>query len=211
MRCEVLGQSTLFTGVRHVAERPASRRVEASITIDVPEEGVTLADLESAVWSAASAAARDALAAACEVMEADALARVWDGVSLDRRRPLNVLTRFGWVRLMRWYVKDRDDYSYRHPLDTVLSLVPRQHASPWVIQQAAALLAQMPVRQAADLLSRYVGTGTDFRTLHSLRRQSELRLLEVPASAEMAIMKSSPASSARQTARRLPAAVHRLG
>ena len=72
-------------------------------------------------------------------------------------------------------MRDRQDNGYRHLLDEVLRLVPRQHASPWVIQQAAALAAQVTVRRAADFLAGYLGTNVDHRTLHSLLRQPEIR------------------------------------
>ena len=157
--------------MRHAVERPKSRNVQETISVSVPEEGMTLDELESAVWAAAGAAARDAITAACAVIEADAMVRAGDRVSLDRRRSLDVLTRFGWVRLTRWHVRDRQDNGYRHLLDEVLRLVPRQHASPWVIQQAAALAAQVTVRRAADFLAGYLGTNVDHRTLHSLVRQ----------------------------------------
>ena len=112
-----------------------------------------------------------ALASACEIIEADAQARVTGNVTLDRRRPLDVLTRFGWVRLMRWYQRDSQSEGYHYPLDAVLRLTPRQHASPWVIQQAAALAAQLSYREAAEFLSGYLGTNVDHRTLHSLVSQ----------------------------------------
>jgi hypothetical protein len=161
--------------MRHAVERPKSRNVQETISVSIPEEGMTLDEPESAVWAAASAAARDAITAACAVIEADAVVRAGDRVSLDRRRPLDVLTRFGWVRLTRWHVRDRQDNGYRHLLDEVIRLVPRQHASPWVIQQAAALAAQVTVRRAADFLAGYVETNVDHRTLHSLLRQPEIR------------------------------------
>lgn len=129
---------------------------------------MTLAELESALWLSVQAAARDALVLACGVIEADAQARISGTVTLDRRRPLDVLTRFGWIRLMRWYQRDHDRNGYQYPLDAVLGLVPRQHASPWVIEQAAALTAQFSYREAAEFLTAYLGTNVDHRTLYNL-------------------------------------------
>lgn len=129
---------------------------------------MSLAELESAVWSSVQVAARDAIVLACEIIEADAQARVSGAVTLDRRRPLDVLTRFGWVRLLRWYQRDHDRNGYHYPLDAVLGLVPRQHASPWVIEQASALAGQLSYREAAEFLTGYLGTNVDHRTLYSL-------------------------------------------
>jgi hypothetical protein len=154
--------------VRVAGEPPESRNVSANITFVVPETGMTLAELESAVWTSVQAAAREAIVLACDVLEADAQARVSGTVTLDRRRPLDILTRFGWVRFMRWYQRDKDHKGYHYPLDAVLGLVPRQHASPWVIEQASALAAQFSYREAAEFLTGYLGTNVDHRTLHSL-------------------------------------------
>jgi hypothetical protein len=136
---------------------------------------MTLAELESAVWSAVQAAARDAVVLACEVIEADAQARISGTVTLDRRRPLDILTRFGWIRLMRWYQRNHDRDGYQYPLDGVLGLVPRQHASPWVIDQAAALAGQFSYREAAEFLTSYLGTNVDHRTLYNLVGHAKAR------------------------------------
>lgn len=129
---------------------------------------MTLAEVESAVWSSVQVAARDAIVLACEIIEADAQAQVSGTVTLDRRRPLDVLTRFGWIRLLRWYQRDHDRDGYHYPLDAVLGLVPRQHASPWVIEQASVLAGQLSYREAAKFLTGYLGTNVDHRTLYSL-------------------------------------------
>jgi Uncharacterised protein family (UPF0236) len=134
-----------------------------------------MAELESAVWASVQVAARDALVLACEVIEADAQSRVSGNVTLDRRRPLDVLTRFGWIRLLRWYQRDHDRAGYHYPLDAVLGLVPRQHASPWVIEQASALAGQLSYREAAEFLTGYLGTNVDHRTLYSLVSNPQAR------------------------------------
>jgi hypothetical protein len=134
-----------------------------------------MAELEAAVWSSVQAAAREAIVRACEIIEADAQARVSGTVTLDRRRPLDVLTRFGWIRLFRWYQRDQHREGYHYPLDAVLALVPRQHASPWVIDQAAALSGQLSYREAAEFLTGYLGTNVDHRTLYSLVGSAQTR------------------------------------
>lgn len=136
---------------------------------------MTLAELESAVWASVQVAARDAIVLACEIIEADAQARVVGSVTLDRRRPLDVLTRFGWVRLLRWYQRNHERVGYHYPLDEVLGLVPRQHASPWLIEQASALAGQLSYREAAEFLSGYLGTNVDHRTLYSLVGNAQAR------------------------------------
>jgi hypothetical protein len=144
------------------------RSVAASIIFVVPEAGMTLAELEAAVWSSVQVAARDAIVRGCQIIEADAQARISGSVTLDRRRPLDLLTRFGWVRLLRWYQKDRDRGGYHYPLDAVLGLAPRQHSSPWVIAQASMLAAKLSYREAAEFLSGNLGIDVDHRTLHSM-------------------------------------------
>lgn len=71
--------------------------VSTTITLSIPEGGISLAALEAAVAEAATRAGRDLLLAGCQAMERESLA--WSGSSLrhEKRRSVDLLTRFCWV------------------------------------------------------------------------------------------------------------------
>ena len=83
----------------------------------------------------------------------------------NKRRPLHLLTRFGWMRLTRWHMRQPDG-TYACPLDALLGLERRQHASPWITHQAVALATRLPYRQATLLLSGWVEAPIDHRSLY---------------------------------------------
>ena len=77
--------------------------VETTIKVSIPEGGVSMGDLERCVGRAGEEAGRELLGKVCQMLEEEGLA------ALRRRRqaqqvkirPLDVLTRFGWLRLER--------------------------------------------------------------------------------------------------------------
>src|SRR3972149_4537523 len=114
--------------------------VETTIKVRIPEGGELLGKV-------------------CQMLEEEGRA------ALRRRRqaqqvkirPLDVLTRFGWLRLERRQVVDRATGRYYCPLDEVLALKGKRHYSPWVQAQAVALATRIPYRQAARLLGGWLG------------------------------------------------------
>jgi len=149
--------------------------VETTITVSIPEGGATLDELEAAVGRAVEEAGQRLLTAGCADLEEEALIRLrrmGRPVQQVKVRPLDMLTRFGWIRLERRQVVHRGDGRYFCPLDGVLGLAPRQHASPWVQQQAVALATRIPYRQATALLSGWLGTPLDHRTLYAWVQQA---------------------------------------
>ncbi len=126
--------------------------VETTITVSIPDNGATLGELEERVAQAVQEAGRTLLAEACQALE-KAVAVRRRRVQQVKARPRDLLTRFGWLRLQRRQVVDRVQGRYTCPLDELLALAPRQHASPWVQEQAVALATRLPYRQAATLLS----------------------------------------------------------
>lgn len=141
--------------------------VETTISISIPEEGLSFEALEATVAKVMVEAGRKLVVASCRAMEGKITDELGPGVRREKLRPLDMLTRFGWIKLQRWYVYDRTKGEYRYPLDELLGLRPRQHASPWAIAQAAALATRMPYRQAAALLCEMVGGFVDHRTLYA--------------------------------------------
>lgn len=137
--------------------------VETTITVSIAEEA-DLGEMEQRVWEAVWAAGRALVVAAAGVVEEAALV-AGSELRREKRRPREVLTRFGWVRLARWQVVRQG--RYRYPLDERLGLAPRCHASPWVRAQAVALATRFPYRQAAALLQEMVSGFVDHRTLHA--------------------------------------------
>ena len=152
--------------------------VETTITVSIPERGATLGEVEAAVGQAVEEAGRRLLLSACREMEEEAVRRMRGRVQQVKVRPLDLLTRFGWVRLERRQVVDRAKRRYWRPLDDVLGLAPRQHASPWVQQQAVTLATRIPYRQAATILSRLLGTPLDHRTVYAWVRQAGAAVVE---------------------------------
>lgn len=154
------------------------RTVEATIRVSIPEEGATLAEVEAAVMQAAEEAGGRLLLAACRELEEKALRELRGRVQQVKVRPLDILTRFGWIRLGRRQVVQRGDGRYFCPLDDVLGLAPRQHASPWVQRQAVALATRIPYRQATTLLAAWLGTPLDHRTVYAWVQQAGQVIVE---------------------------------
>lgn len=142
--------------------------VETTITLTIPRAGMSLQELERRVWEQLCEAAGSLLRDACREMESQILLHGAGQLRRDKPRQLDLLTRFGWLRLERWQLQDRRTGRYSRPLDQVLGIKPRRHASPWVIEQAVGLATRLPYRQATDLLCRLLGQpGTvDHRTLY---------------------------------------------
>jgi hypothetical protein len=149
--------------------------VETTIRVSIPEEGATLGQLEAVVARAVEEAGQRLLLGACGELEEEALIRLRrmrGRVQQVKMRPLDMLTRFGWVRLQRRQVVQREDGRYFCPLDDVLGLGPRQHASPWVQGQTVALATRIPYRQATALLAEWLGTPLDHRTVYAWVQQA---------------------------------------
>ena len=106
------------------------------------------------------------LLALCHELEAQVLTRAGPSLRSDHRRARHLLTRFGWIRLERWQVRERESGRYAYPLDDALGLQPRQRASRWVVEAAMALAARLPYRHATELLDSLLGVPIDHRTVH---------------------------------------------
>src|SRR3990172_1090815 len=126
--------------------------VQVTVTLSIPEGSIALEALEEEI---------------AQVIEAAHLQRQAASLRRDKQRPLDLLTRFGWVRLMRWQVRGPDG-GYHRPLDELVGLHSHQHASPWITSQAVALATRLPYRQAAHLLSNILQTPIDHRSLYGL-------------------------------------------
>ena len=128
-------------------------------------EGCTLAELEELISDQLQRAGRDLLIAACSALEDGLLENQAADLQPNKRRPRDLLTRFGWIRLSRWSARDRSSGQYHYPLDEALAMEPRQHASPWVMRRAIELAAKLSYREATALLAHLIGTEVDHRTL----------------------------------------------
>lgn len=142
--------------------------VETTITVKIPDDGATLDQLEGQVAKAVQEAGRTLLVEACRALEEQALTaqRRQRRVQQVKVRPRDLLTRFGWLRLERRQLVDRGRGRYTCPLDDLLALAPRQHASPRVQELAVQLATRLPYRQAAALLGSWLETPVDHRTLY---------------------------------------------
>ena len=144
--------------------------VEATITVSIAEGEETLASLEAEIAEKLGEAGRELLSASCRALEEEAMRR--PGAQRVKRRSLDMLTRFGWLRLERWQVVDRKRRRYYCPLDQALKLQPRRHCSPWILEQAVALATRVPYRQATQLLADLLAAPVDHRTVHAWVQQA---------------------------------------
>lgn len=158
--------------------------VEITVKVSICQEGMSLQELEEAVGVAVGEAGRDLLRRGCQALEDSWLERqstlgAGGGQTVlrrSKRRSLDLLTRFGWIRLSRWQMRDAEG-RYHQPLDSLLGLQPRQHASPWITAQAVALATRLPYRQATQLLSGFVGQWLDHRSLYAWVRSTGVALV----------------------------------
>lgn len=150
--------------------------VETTISLSIPE-GADLAEVEGLVAQAAKEAGQQLLLSACQQLEEEVLAKKGWALRREKQRPLELLTPFGWLRLPRWQVLERDSGRYYYPLDSTLGLTPRQHATPLVISQAIALATRLPYRQATYLLQQWVGAFVDHRTVYAWMKQAGAKVV----------------------------------
>lgn len=140
------------------------RRVTDTVELTL-QEGCTLAELEDQIADLLQEKGRQLLIAACATLEERLLEDQAGDLQPNKRRPRDLLTRFGWVRLNRWSVRDRASGQYHYPLDEAVAMEPRQHASPWVVRWAVELAAKLSYREATALLTHLIGTQVDHRTV----------------------------------------------
>ena len=138
--------------------------VETTVTISINPKELTLEGLEIQIGEALQQAGKDLLINACTRVETQVL-EGHSELHRSKLRGLHMLTRFGWIRLNRWQMRD-DRGRFFYPLDQVLGLQPRQHASPWITDQAVALATRLPYRQATYLLRSFVEEPIDHRSLY---------------------------------------------
>lgn len=150
--------------------------VETMVSISIDPQGMTLEALEAEIGAAVQQAGRRLLKEACRAIEAEVLQHQPSALRRCKQRSLHLLTRFGWIRLSRWQMRDAAG-SYSCPLDAALGLQPPQHASPWIIAQAVALATRLPYRQATLLLGGLLDESLDHRTLHRWLQQAGARIV----------------------------------
>lgn len=89
--------------------------VKTTVTITIPEKGMTLEDLVSEIGQALKNAGQHLVAQVCQAMEAEILEQEGSKYLLDKRRTLDLLTRFGWIRLYRWQMREKGGGYCRPP------------------------------------------------------------------------------------------------
>jgi len=150
--------------------------VETTVTLSISPKGHTLEELEPQIGEALQQAGKDLLVQACRIMEAQVLEERSE-LRRSKLRGLHLLTRFGWMRLSRWQMCEAQGRFFC-PLDQVLDLQPRQHASPWITQQAIVLATRLPYRQAAYLLGGFLEEEIDHRSLYRWVQKSGAQIVE---------------------------------
>jgi hypothetical protein len=139
--------------------------VETKVTLSINPNRMNLEELEQEIGKVLQQAGQELILQACQIMEDQLMEQEKGRYRRDKRRLLHLLTRFGWIRLQRWQARTKEGW-YCRPLDELLGLEPRQHASPWIIEQAVALATRLPYRQATYLLSNFVEAPIDHRSLY---------------------------------------------
>lgn len=155
--------------------------VETTVCVEVPE-GATVAQVEALVGEELRRAGRELLGKGVAAIEEVAQAK--QRCYRDRRRKLDLLTRFGWVQLERLYVRDAVSGQYRYLVETGSR---QEHATPGVVAWAVALATRLPYRQAADLLGRLLGEEVDHRTLYGWVQAEGQTLVEEERSLQEAV------------------------
>lgn len=150
--------------------------VETTVTVSINQEGNTLEELEAKIGGALQQAGRELLREACQHIEAQVL-DAQRKLRRSKRRGLHMLTRFGWIRLSRWQMRDAQGRFF-YALDQALGLQPRQHASPWITGQAVALATRIPYRQAAYLLGGFLDEEIDHRSLYRWVQNAGAKIVE---------------------------------
>lgn len=161
--------------------------VETTVTMSINPEGHSLEELEGAIYEALQEAGKELLQHACTQMETQVLAQTPD-LRRVKRRGLHLLTRFGWIRLRRWQVRDEHG-RYRYLLNDLLGLQSRQHASPWIIDRAVSLATRIPYRQATYLLSTFVEEPLDHRTLYRWVQATGAKIVEEEDELQQAVFR----------------------
>ncbi|MGH9671210.1 MAG: UPF0236 family transposase-like protein [Terriglobales bacterium] len=175
--------------------------VKTTVSVTVPE-GATVAKIEEEVGQAVRAAGKGLLTAAVAVVEAETLrARA---VFRDKPRTTDLLTTFGWVRLERMYVRDRQTGHYGYLVETGS---PQEHASVAVVEQAVALATRLPFRQAAHLLGRLIGEEVDFRTLYAWVKAQGQQLVDEEEALQEAVFEDGVVPPRDERERELVVAV----
>jgi hypothetical protein len=150
--------------------------VETTVTLSINPKGMTLEALEKEIGRILQQAGQELILRACQVMEAGLLERQEPRLRRSKQRSLHLLTRFGWMRLTRWQMRNSDG-AYACPLDALLGLERPQHASPWITNQAVALATRLPYRQATCLLSDFVEAPIDHRSLYRWVQKAGARIV----------------------------------
>ena len=149
--------------------------VSTQVTLSISPTGQSFEAIEAQIAQSLKQAGKDLLIQACQAMEANVLQQNHK-LRRCKKRKLHLITRFGWIRLSRIQVRD-DQGRFFCPLDQVLLLQPRQHASPWVLQQSIRLATRLPYRQAATLLSDVLEEEIDHRSLYRWVQKAGARLV----------------------------------
>lgn len=139
--------------------------VKTKVSLIISPDGMNLEELEKEISKVLQQAGQQLLLQACQALEDQLLEQEQEQYLRDKRRKLHLLTRFGWVQLSRWQMRQREG-GYCRPLDEMLGLEPHQHASPWILDRAVSLATRIPYRQATYLLGTFVDEPLDHRTLY---------------------------------------------
>jgi len=137
--------------------------VETTVTISINQNCTSFENIEQQIQEQLKIAGNELLQKVIQVHE-EALLK-GKQYQKCKYRGRYILTRFGWLRLHRWQVRDAQR-NYFFPLDKQLELPSRQNVSPWVLQQSIALATRLPYRQATYLLGSFLEEDVDHRSLY---------------------------------------------
>ena len=150
--------------------------MEFTAKVIISLEDGNLGSLEAQIDSQLRQIGKQVLTEACQKAEQQVLAEKGKAVKRQRLETRQVLTRFGWIELEHYRVKEPDGSS-RCPLDEKLGLEPWEHVTPWVKERAIYFVTQLPYRPAAQVFSAEVGEEIDHRTLWRLAQKEGHKLV----------------------------------
>jgi hypothetical protein len=151
-------------------------RVQETLEISIPREGLNVNRLEEALAQAFQEFEKRVMMAALEEIERKVLEEERERVLKKGKERRYLCTRFGWIRYERQKVEYLEEGRYGFPLDEALGLRPHQQESNWVRKRGVELACNHPYRQARDLLAQEIGEVLSHRTLHRWVQEEGRRL-----------------------------------
>jgi len=128
--------------------------VETTITVSIPEGGASWGEAEERAAEAVQSAGRELMVVACRALEEEASGalRRRGQVQRVKLRPLEILARFGWVRLERRQVVERRQGGSQASTRSIRNRIVPAGAATSTSSPALRSITARPTGEAIDIL-----------------------------------------------------------